>query len=245
MAASAAKKVVHIGGGLTAGHNAAGDVSEEVEINDADPKTRYNLTKRTTQEEIMRKTNCVVSTRRALSPDLAPPENPTPRPAFLSPPPAARRTRPARRGRYRPPGQHVAAPAKASADDKPLFLLVQPGAALALEGLETKRTAVQARGRRARLVAAAHSGGLARGVMAPSPRPPSLPPSPSPSHSGGGRAHPVVPAASPSAGGARPGPVQGEGLRVDPEPQPCVPAGARRAAFFFASLSGPLRAELP
>lgn len=64
MAASGAKKVVHIGGGMTAGHSAEEDLSQEVEINDADPKTRYNLTKRTTQEEIMRKTSCVVSTRR-------------------------------------------------------------------------------------------------------------------------------------------------------------------------------------
>lgn len=159
MAASAGKRVVHIGGGLTAGHTAEEDVSQEVLINDADPKTRYNLTKRTTQEDIMRRTSCVVSTRRAgarISPTR--PENPSYRAAALNQP-KTRRLAPSsrpwpltarflcRRGRYRPPGTHVPGAAKASADDKPLYLLVQPGAALSKEGVETKRAAVQARGR--------------------------------------------------------------------------------------------------
>ena len=40
------------------------DVSEAVIINDADPHTRFTLTKRSTQDEISRETQCVISTRR-------------------------------------------------------------------------------------------------------------------------------------------------------------------------------------
>jgi hypothetical protein len=44
------------------------DASQELELNDAEPAARGALTKRGLQEEVTRKTGCIVHTRRALVP---------------------------------------------------------------------------------------------------------------------------------------------------------------------------------